>query len=48
MKANEILVPLYKNIKFRSINGILLNKKRTQDNLLNIIEKYTARTIRLL
>jgi hypothetical protein len=39
LKANEILVPLYKNVKFRKYKWYsFINKKRTQENL-NIIEK---------
>jgi hypothetical protein len=40
IKANEVLVPLYKNVKFRKYKWYsFINKKRTQDNLLNSIGK---------
>ena len=43
IKANEILVPLYQEIKFRQYKWYgYINKKRTEDNMINkIVNKYS-------
>jgi len=40
IEANEILVPLYQDIKFRQYKWYAyINKKRTEDNMVNKIAK---------
>jgi hypothetical protein len=40
LNANEVLVPLYKNVKFRKYKWYsFINRKRAQDNLINKIGK---------
>jgi hypothetical protein len=40
MEVNDIVVPLYQNIQFRKYKWYaFINKKRSEDNMLNMIEK---------
>jgi hypothetical protein len=40
LEVNEIVVPLYQNIQFRKYKWYaFINKKRSEDNMLNMIEK---------
>ena len=40
LEVNDIVVPLYQNIQFRKYKWYaFINKKRSEDNMLNIIEK---------
>lgn len=48
IKANETLVPLYQELKFRQYKWYsYINKKRTEDNMVNKIVKNTTKTIYL-
>jgi hypothetical protein len=48
IEGERSLVPLYKNVKFRKYKWYSFKKKRTEDNLINSIDKTYSKNHKII